>query len=106
MSGSGEFRLYPEGRRNTESSLLPESMFDKGEAREWRGQVIFRFLAQLEGGALFPFGNEREWARKILGFAEYEAPLREQEGWGLGIKIGGQIMEPGARRDGNWSCEW
>lgn len=57
-------------------------MFDKGEAREWRGQVIFRFLAQLEGGALLPFGNEREWAKKILGFAEYEAPVREQDGLG------------------------
>lgn len=82
MSGSGEFRLYPEGRRNTEGLLLLELIFDKGEAREWRGQVIFRFLAQLEGGALLPFGNEREWARKILGFAEYEAPVREQDGLG------------------------
>lgn len=64
MPDSGEFRLHPEGRGNTEGSLLLEWMFDKGEAKEWRGRVIFRFLAQLEGGASLPFGNEKEWARK------------------------------------------
>lgn len=64
MSDSGEFRLYPEGRGNPEGLLLLEWRFDKGEAREWRGRVIFRFLAQLEGGASLPFENEREWDRK------------------------------------------
>lgn len=45
LSVSGEFGLYPESRGDTEGLLSGEQMLNKGEAREWRGQVIPRFLA-------------------------------------------------------------
>lgn len=82
LSDSREFGLYPESRGNIETLLSLEQTLDKGKARDGEAGSFPVFLPLWRVMPHLYLGMRRSGAEKGLGFAEYEALMREQNGLG------------------------